>query len=885
MNAYVVLEFQIPLKIYANGEEKMAAIDVPGDFDTIALALAAVDPNEPNTITLADGYGPENVEISINDVTITGPASAEGIVLTVQDGITGLLLGGTAPINVFDSVGNDNTISGNDGDNTITVTGGLDTISGGLGDDRAFIDYSQATTAPITGTASTISSSLGTTAMSGFEHYSVLTGPSADTLTFGSGNNYLDTGEGVSTVVLGDGDNTVLSGDGADTITVGTGNNQIAAGDGVNTIVATGVGFGNNIISGGTDADTISVGHGNNNITGGEGVDTGLDTFVAGDGDNCIDGGDGAQNAITVGGGNNYLLGGDGIDLITAGNGNNFIDAGEGLNAVTAGSGDNYIVVGDLHDVVTAMGGDNNVQTGAGTNAVTTGTGNDVVETGIGNDTVTVGTGENIVKVFGGTDVLTAGADNDRLIVDYSAYDTTVVSALTGVGTYGGTIGGVTFTSFDEFHVTTGSADDVIETFDGADVLDGGAGADTLTSGKGNDVIYGGDGDVVDGGEDVGEADFDVLVVEDLGFTDIVYDLSADPTATESETGVVKQYDVQGGTLLGSVTFTGIEHIRIGGETTTTPEDTQLDGDLFLPDPTVTQTVTSFTVGNNIITVGNTAERPEGDLTINSDGSYTFVPTLNYHGPGPVINYTFETIQIVGGLSTTETAPLIIEVESVDEVLPKCINPVCFVQGTLIATANGEVPVEGLRVGDLIQTMDHGLQPIRWVDSRNLSAKDLSENENLRPIRINMAAVCAGGGTGELIVSPQHRLLVASKVAERMFGNTEVLVAAKQLLVIEGVDVADDFDDVSYFHLLLDQHEIVFANGVPSESLYLGQQAQKSLSAAGQEEILALFPELLLPTFMPKSCRPIISGKLARKLAVRHFDNCKPLCDAQRAYA
>ena len=863
----------------------MSVIDVPGDFDTITLALAVVNPAIPHTIILGDGYGPEDVALSINNITITGPASAEGIVLTVQDGITGLILGGTAPINVFDMFGNDNNIAGNDGDNTITVTGGFDTIIGGLGDDRAFIDYSQATTAPITGTATTISSNLGTTAMSGFEHYTVLTGDSADTLTFVIGNNYLDTGGGVSTVVLGNGDNTVFSGDGADTITVGTGSNNIAAGDGVNTIVATGVGFGNNIISGGTGADTISVGHGNNHITGGEGIDTGLDTIVAGNGDNCIDGGDGAKNTITVGGGNNYLIGGDGVDVITAGNGNNFIDAGEGLNAVTAGSGNNYIVVGALSDVVTAMGGENNVQTGDGTNAVTTGTGNDVVETGIGDDTVTVGTGKNIIKVFGGTDVLTAGADHDRLIVDYSAYETIVVSALTGAATYGGTIGDVTLTNFEEFYVTTGSADDVIETFDGADVLDGGGGADILTSGEGNDVIYGGNGDVVDGGEDVGDADFDVLVVEGFGFTEIVYDLSADPTATESEIGTVNQYDVEGGTLLGSMVFTGIESVQIGDQAVTTPEDSQLDGNLFLPDSTVTQVVTSFTVGNNTFIVGETAVRPEGDLTINSNGSYTFVPTLNYHGPGPVISYTFETVQINGGLSAPESAPLIIEVVSVEEVLPECLTPVCFVQGTQIATANGEVPVEDLKVGDLVKTLDRGLQPIRWIDSSYLSVKDLNENEELRPIRISKAAVSAVGGTSELIVSPQHRLLIASKVAERMFGNTEVLVAAKQLLVIEGVDVAHDFDDVFYFHLLLDHHEIVYANGVPSESLYLGQEAQKSLSPVGQKEIVALFPELSLLTYMPKPCRPIIQGKRARKLAERLSHNSKPLVDEQCKYA
>ncbi|MFT7370892.1 MAG: Ca2+-binding RTX toxin-like protein [Alteromonas macleodii] len=862
----------------------MSDFNVPGDFDTVALALAAVDPNIPNTIILGDGYGPENVAISINDITITGPLSAEGIVLTLQDGVSGLVLAGSAPISVFDLVGNDNNIAGNDGDNTITVTGGQDTISGGLGDDRAFVDYSQATTAPITGTAGTISSSLGTTAMSGFEHYTVLTGASADTLTFGSGNNYLDTGVGVSTVVLGNGNNTVLSGNDADTITVGTGSNKIAAGDGVNTIVATGVGFGDNIISGGTGADTISVGHGNNHITGGEGVDTGLDTFVAGNGNNCIDGGDGAKNAITVGNGNNYLLGGDGVDLITAGNGNNFVDAGEGLNAVTAGTGDNYIVVGDLDDVVTAMGGENNVQTGGGKNAVTTGTGNDVVETGTGNDTVTVGTGENIVKVVGGTDVLTAGADNDRLIVDYSAYDTTVVSALTGAATYGGTIGDVTLTSFEEFHVTTGSADDNIETFDGADVLDGGAGADTLTSGEGNDVIYGDDGDVVDGGEDVDNADFDVLVVEGLGFTDIVYDLSADPTATDSEIGTVNQYDVEGGTLLGSVDFTGIEHIQVGDKTVVTPEDTQLNGNLFVLDMNVTKTVTSFTVGNNTITVGDTAERPEGDLTINSDGSYTFEPTLNYHGPGPVISYTFEAVQITDGLSSTETVPLIIEVVSVEEVIPECLKPVCFVQGTMIASAKGEVPVEDLNVGDLIQTMDRGFQRIRWVGNSYLSAQDLNKNKNLRPIRISKVAVIPESCVGELVVSPQHRLLIASKVSERMFGNTEVLIAAKQLLAIDGVDIANDFVDVKYYHILFDQHEIIFADGIPAESLYLGLEAQKSLCAAGREEIMALFPKFLLLSFLPNSCRPIIHGKKARKLANRLYNNCKPLVDEQLTY-
>ena len=145
-------------------------------------------------------------------------------------------------------------------------------------------------------------------------------------------------------------------------------------------------------------------------------------------------------------------------------------------------------------------------------------------------------------------------------------------------------------------------------------------------------------------------------------------------------------------------------------------------------------------------------------------------------------------------------------------------------------------------------------------------------------------AVNAAGVTNELVVSPQHRLLVASKVAERMFGNREVLVAAKQLLAIDGVDIANDFVDVTYYHILFDQNEIIFARGIPSESLYLGAEARKSLSAAGRQEIATLFPKLLLLNFVPKSCRSIIRGKRARQLADRLCHNNKPLVDEPGAY-
>jgi hypothetical protein len=268
-------------------------------------------------------------------------------------------------------------------------------------------------------------------------------------------------------------------------------------------------------------------------------------------------------------------------------------------------------------------------------------------------------------------------------------------------------------------------------------------------------------------------------------------------------------------------------------------------------------------------------------LTItNPDGSTTdVILTVNQIVAGEVL---VEFAAPAAGVTTTVSADITSIVGTSGTGTDSATMAVCFVQGTLIATADGDIPVEDLKVGDLVETLDRGQQPLRWVGQRHLDARELTENANLRPIRIRKNVVSAEKGVGDLVVSPQHRILIASKVAQRMFGNTEILVPAKQLLAIEGVEIADDLEDVTYFHILFDQHEIVYANGVPSESLHLGEEAQKSLSAAGREEIYTLFPEVASPTFIPTLCRPAIPNKRARQLAQRLASNGKPLLDAQK---
>lgn len=201
----------------------------------------------------------------------------------------------------------------------------------------------------------------------------------------------------------------------------------------------------------------------------------------------------------------------------------------------------------------------------------------------------------------------------------------------------------------------------------------------------------------------------------------------------------------------------------------------------------------------------------------------------------------------------------------------------CFTRGTQIDTDRGEVAVEDLMVGDLIRTLDNDLRPVRWIGSRFLAARSLDASPNLRPVRIRAGALGGGTPSADLIVSPQHRVLVRSNIALRMFGTDEVLVAAKQLLTIDGIDIAEDLAEVEYFHLLFDQHQVIYSNGAATESLFVGPMARAGIGKAAQQEIDAIFPELSEVDYQPVPARHIPAGREARHMAGRHTKNNKPL--------
>lgn len=205
-------------------------------------------------------------------------------------------------------------------------------------------------------------------------------------------------------------------------------------------------------------------------------------------------------------------------------------------------------------------------------------------------------------------------------------------------------------------------------------------------------------------------------------------------------------------------------------------------------------------------------------------------------------------------------------------------GPICFVRGVLIATTKGPKRVETLKIGDLVLTKDNGSKPVRWIGHRKIGAELLASKPELAPIRIKVGALGPNMPEKDLVVSQQHRILVRSKIAQKMFDGNEVLVAAKLLLDIDGIEICDDMIEVDYFHLLFDQHEIIFANGAETESLYTGRQALKSVSIAARVELFAIFPDLENPAHDdPVPARLLAFGHKARQLAARHVKNSSAL--------
>lgn len=202
-------------------------------------------------------------------------------------------------------------------------------------------------------------------------------------------------------------------------------------------------------------------------------------------------------------------------------------------------------------------------------------------------------------------------------------------------------------------------------------------------------------------------------------------------------------------------------------------------------------------------------------VTLNADGTVTMV------GDGTVEDFNFTYTATNGTNSDTG----FVHVSSIP----------CFVAGTRIQTPDGDRLIEELEAGDLVDTLDDGPQPIRWIGRRKVEAKG-----EFAPIRICKNAL---GKHQELLLSPLHRVLVDNAMAQLWFGESEVLVAARDLVNDKTIH-RQSGGIVEYFHFLFDAHQIVFSEGLASESFLPGPQTNKSFEQDIVGEITSIFPEL-----------------------------------------
>lgn len=202
---------------------------------------------------------------------------------------------------------------------------------------------------------------------------------------------------------------------------------------------------------------------------------------------------------------------------------------------------------------------------------------------------------------------------------------------------------------------------------------------------------------------------------------------------------------------------------------------------------------------------------------------------------------------------------------------------ICLTRGTLIGVRDGQTLLEDLRIGDLIRLADGSFAPLRLALSRQVPGPELRRSPKLRPVRIVAGALGGGLPRRDLLVSRQHRMVIRSRIARRMFGQDEVLVSAIRLCALPGVFVDQSVSEVEYFHLVLDRHEVILAEEAPTESLYFGKSAIASLAPAARAEIETLFGSSITTGKQMRAARLIPPMPRQNQLIRRHVKNRQEL--------
>ncbi|WP_226782485.1 Hint domain-containing protein [Oceaniglobus trochenteri] len=170
--------------------------------------------------------------------------------------------------------------------------------------------------------------------------------------------------------------------------------------------------------------------------------------------------------------------------------------------------------------------------------------------------------------------------------------------------------------------------------------------------------------------------------------------------------------------------------------------------------------------------------------------------------------------------------------------------PLCLAGDTLVRTAEGLRPIREIRPGDQVHTLDGGLQTVCWTGRQHVDFVHCPEMQKHLPIMIRKDAFGEGRPFCDLTVSPQHSVMFDGWEVDYFTGEEEVLAIAKSLVNGKSVVRLEDCAEIEYCHILFEQHHVIWAHGLPVESLFLGDLATDSLLTHKREELLDIFPNV-----------------------------------------
>ena len=603
--------------------------------------------------------------------------------------------------------------------------------------------------------------------------------------------------------------------------------------------------------------DYIEGSDNNDSLTGG----TGNDTLSGDQGDDTLRGGDG----------DDYLTGGEGNDNIDGGTGNDTIRGDNAWTNTSSGasgasttpttltvtnSADGPIELwwidetGTAQYYATLQPGDTRSQSTFEEHnwilrhpdgwylEYIEGAPNQTVNFGSAglNDTVYAGAGNDLIDGMYGDDLLYGEGNNDTIYGDYGS-DTI----------YGG------------------AGDDLLYGGDGDDTLAGGTGSDTMYGGAGNDSMVGFD----DADTFILEDGFgnDTIVGGEGGTDDDFVDLS------NLTSGVTVTYtgDEAGTITDGSNTaeFSEIERIRLTDQADVLDASASLVGvdvDAGAGADTLTgsagdDSLTGGTGDDRFVMTTSGGTDTVGDFDLGDadlDGFYNDQIDVSGlsggSGAGGLVTRADVVVTDDGSGNALLTFPngeqLVLQgvapaqISSYQQLYAAGIP--CFTPGIRIATARGAIPVEHIRKGDLLQTADNGFQPVIWTGRRDLSAAELRARPHLAPLRLRPGGPLANDRP--LLVSPQHRFMLGRARLGDMDHLHEAFVRTRllQSLAPEDVTPCRPAAGVSYIHLMTEAHQVIFAEGVATETFWPGPEALRGLSEGDRRELFDLFPELFL---------------------------------------